>query len=299
VQRFYLAEGDNLLMNAKQDPHSVAFHQAPRLDKSVPEPFFFGLIGGLFGCLHKPQTNRNRDLGVILCYPMGHEHVLSHRAYRQLAHRLSLTGFPTLRFDYFGCGDSLGDFIEANIAQWVIDIESVIREIRQRCGLERICLIGCRLGATLSLLAGVKCGGLEAMVLWDPTVIGADYLQQLKTAHRRMLHSSHVMPRNSETSETANELLGFHISDALHSDLQELTLLNVNKSPANSILLIESNPQESAKQLLISLKKTGAVVDHQVVPCAMVWDWTENPSKVLVPIQILNSIVAWLEKGCQ
>ena len=109
------------------------------------EPFYFGTAGSLFGCYHAPQGAKRRDSGVVLCNPMGFEYIRAHRAYRQLAIRLSHAGFPVLRFDYYGCGDSGGRSEEGEIGRWQEDISSAIDEIKERAGLERVCLIGMRL----------------------------------------------------------------------------------------------------------------------------------------------------------
>jgi len=77
-------------------------------------PFYFGAPGKeLFGCLHAPEPDCCLDCGVVVCQPFGHEYVNSHRALRQLAKRLVDAGFPVLRFDYYGCGDSRGETTES------------------------------------------------------------------------------------------------------------------------------------------------------------------------------------------
>src|SRR5262249_15774866 len=57
----------------------------PPMSTSSPSPpwmpFFFGSRGGrLFGCHHLPSSTPKRN-GVILCYPIGHEYELAHRAF--------------------------------------------------------------------------------------------------------------------------------------------------------------------------------------------------------------------------
>jgi pimeloyl-ACP methyl ester carboxylesterase len=284
-------------MSDRPGPVSASFRRAPHPDGKVPEPFFFDADGRqLFGCHHWPQFKPTRDLGVILCYPIGHEHVLSHRAYKQLAQRFSSAGFHALRFDYTGCGDSGGDSNEWSFARWLEDIASAIEEFSHRCGLEKICLVGCRLGATLALAAGSVCRDINSTVLWDPVVSGAGYLHQLKSEHRRMLMRSHVMPERGRAAEFGDEILGFHLPAALSVELESLTPYNLRQSSAQSVFVVESKEQSEAQPLIAHLQNTGAKVTHEVVPCSMVWDWSESLSKVLVPVQILRAIVAWLEK---
>ena len=66
---------------------------------------------------------------IVLCYPMAHEYMYVHRAFRQLANRLARTGFHVFRFDYYGFGDSAGESEESHIEQWIKDISEAIDEI--------------------------------------------------------------------------------------------------------------------------------------------------------------------------
>ena len=68
---------------------------------------------------------------MVLCYPWGSEYIHAHRALRQLATRLSMAGFHTLRFDYFGTGDSAGEMEDADLGVWEDDIETAIEELKK------------------------------------------------------------------------------------------------------------------------------------------------------------------------
>src|SRR5215469_8125443 len=90
-------------------------------------PFYFGVPEKeLFGCLHMPEADSSLNCGVVVCQPFGHEYVNSHRALRQLAVRLAGAGFPVLRFDYHGCGDSRGETTESSISEWISNISQAI-----------------------------------------------------------------------------------------------------------------------------------------------------------------------------
>src|SRR5258707_567166 len=62
----------------------------------------------LFGWLHGPGHPAPQSHGVVLCPPLGHEHLHSQRSLRHLADALAGAGFLVLRFDYRGTGDSAG-----------------------------------------------------------------------------------------------------------------------------------------------------------------------------------------------
>src|SRR4029077_6329596 len=74
----------------------------------APDAFWFGPPDRrAFGWYHAP-LGAPRDMAVVLCPSLGHESVCTHRAYRPLAEQLATLGFPVLRFDYHGTGDSAG-----------------------------------------------------------------------------------------------------------------------------------------------------------------------------------------------
>ena len=84
------------------------------------ESFFFGNTDRmLYGVFHAASQEHYRNRSVLLLYPVGHEYMHIHRAYRRLADSLSDLGFDVLRFDYACTGDSFGEFEEASIDQWI------------------------------------------------------------------------------------------------------------------------------------------------------------------------------------
>src|SRR5438874_878972 len=62
----------------------------------------------LFAWLHCPDRPAHAGHGIVLCPPLGHEQVHAHRSLRHLADACARAGFPTLRLDYHGTGDSAG-----------------------------------------------------------------------------------------------------------------------------------------------------------------------------------------------
>ena len=125
----------------------------------------------LFAVYEPAATKDRRTRAAVLCHPWGAEYVYAHRTLRQLAVKLSASGFHTLRFDYFGTGDSGGEDSEANPAEAESDVESAIEGIQDMVGVTRVALIGLRLGATLAARTAMRRKeNVEALVLWDPVV---------------------------------------------------------------------------------------------------------------------------------
>src|SRR2546425_1122931 len=140
------------------------------IDQGMAPFYFGGPDRALYGCYHEPRSSPGRGCGVVLCTPLWHEYTYSHRAYRQLAVRLCQAGFPVLRFDYYGCGDSGGDDDQREIPQCLTDISTAVGEMRRRSGFVKVCLAGLRFGGTLAMMSGAERGDFESLVLWDPVV---------------------------------------------------------------------------------------------------------------------------------
>src|SRR5260370_14942555 len=133
------------------------------------------------------MEGRIRRGGVRICQPSGHEYINSHRALRELAARLAEAGFPVLRFDYYGCGDSSGHSEEGSISLWMEDISTALAELRTRAGLSKVYIVGLRLGGSLAAIAGTQSNDVEGLVLWDPVVNGKNHFQEMLSLQKEML----------------------------------------------------------------------------------------------------------------
>ncbi len=257
------------------------------------EPFFFGENGKrLFGCYQHPASPVMRSCAMVLCYPFGHEYIQFHRVFRQLAGLLAQAGFPVLRFDFYGCGDSGGDAEEGRLDQWLADITMALGEIRRRCRPPKICLVGLRLGGTLSLTAGAEAEDIDGLVLWDPIVIGSSYLEELQALHRKMLATAHLLSK----SGGKNEILGFLLTDEMIADLKTVDLMAGRYKPANNILIIDSHQKPTQGPLTDHLRKLHANVKHLHLPNPQFWTWMEDFSHILVPQPILRAVTGWLSE---
>ena len=72
----------------------------------------------LFGMLHQPAVPREGAETVLILSPGVKMRVAPHRLYNKLAERLVTMGYPVLRFDFHGLGDSEGDAPETLLADF-------------------------------------------------------------------------------------------------------------------------------------------------------------------------------------
>lgn len=261
------------------------------------KPFYFRNSGkSLFGIYHPPSSERALRCGVVICHPIGHEYIHGYRALRQLAHQLARAGFPVLRFDYYGCGDSAGDTVEGSLPQWIDDIRAAVKEVQSRGAVSKICLIGARMGATLSVLVGGERSDVETVVLWDPVVNGKRYLYDLIAQQQEWLDQRPTMIQPSGPQEQILEVLGFPINAALKEAIEQVDLLNLKVRPAKRVLTLESDKTHDGLQLSAHLKEAGTESEYQHISMPRVWLRRAVGDNVVVPTPILRAIVDWVSR---
>lgn len=132
-------------------------------------PFYFGASDQhLYGVYEAAHNRKARDQAVVLCNPVGNEHIHAHRTMRNLSSQISKAGIHALRFDYFGSGDSSGEVYDGDPQRWCDDIRSAVLELHEMTGAARMSLVGLRFGANLAAQVAADLPKVVSLVLWDP-----------------------------------------------------------------------------------------------------------------------------------
>lgn len=229
-----------------------------------------------------------------MCSGMGQEYIRGHRTFRQLALRLARDGFPVLRFDFFGSGDSLGDSEDANLARWQQDIHDAIDEMKHFSGVPHVSLIGLRLGASLSYLAGHERDDVENYVLWAPIVSGEKYIEELLRSHQDWYDSAIPKPSRYHSRNGVFEVLGFTFSDAFRRELAGLNLMEAEALSCGRVLLIENAHSSTLDSFHEHLRRANGKIDYQKVTGARIWAKAQGMDKSIVPAEILQAITTWM-----
>lgn len=135
------------------------------------------------GFLDLPESGSARG-AVVICAPLGHEHVIGYRGLRLLGQELAERGIAAFRFDYLGEGDASGRSAGADAPErWLRTIEQAVAYLRA-AGIENIALAGLTSGALLAASALPRLSDLRGLVLWDPVLSGSKFLRRQKSIHR-------------------------------------------------------------------------------------------------------------------
>jgi alpha-beta hydrolase superfamily lysophospholipase len=256
-------------------------------------PLYFGQTKSLFGWYHRTDGQAVHACAVVLCPPLGHEYMYSHRAYRVLAERLASAGFPVLRFDYYATGDSIGDVHDSHLLRrWYDSIGMAIDEIRRRSGQQTVTLVGLRMGATLAATAAAERTDIDGLVLWNPCTTGRSYIRQVKA----LAMTSADMGGKPVINQTTGDLeaLGFAIPSALVSDLSKLDLTHVTHRPAKRALILSRDDMGSDEALVSHLEAGGTTVTAQAFPHYA--SFMLPPIHSQLPMAALDQIVAWFSQ---
>jgi uncharacterized protein len=185
--------------------------------------------GALVGMLHLPDGNAAQT-GVLLCHAFGEERKSSALTMTRLARAIAAAGRAALQFDYAGCGDSAGDFVDADVQTRLDDIACAAAFLRRETGVDSVCLLGLRLGATLALESAGAMPHCCAAVLLEPITDGAKYLggemrrklvRQMMTDGAGRMNRAEVM-KQLEQDDAVFDLDGFAIRGAAYRQLSAL-----------------------------------------------------------------------------
>ncbi|WP_010283070.1 alpha/beta hydrolase family protein [Bacillus timonensis] len=124
----------------------------------------------LIGILHTPDSCSS---GPMVVFAHGFQGTKSapHRIFTKMARKLASHGIAALRFDYFGSGDSEGEFCESTISSQIADLEDVFSSVFHvnRFNVTNYGLIGYSLGGCIASIAQSKLPmEISSIVLWAP-----------------------------------------------------------------------------------------------------------------------------------
>jgi uncharacterized protein len=133
----------------------------------------------LFGVLHRPAAGAPGRPAFVFCHPLAEEKLWTHRVFVSYARQLAAAGYPVLRFDATGNGDSEGNFSDLSMTMLCDDVRAAIAEVRRQTGATAVSLLGLRLGANVAMMAADGASDVRHLVLWAPITDGERYLQEL------------------------------------------------------------------------------------------------------------------------
>ncbi len=129
---------------------------------------FQGPLGTLRGILHSPDRAQPAP-AVMLLHGFTGQHIEDGKLFVHTARHLAQAGFAVLRFDFFGSGDSDGDFDQFTILTEVADAVAGLSWLGQQPGIDahRIGVVGLSMGGGVTALLAGQEARVKAAVFWN------------------------------------------------------------------------------------------------------------------------------------
>ncbi|TAM79142.1 MAG: alpha/beta hydrolase [Acidobacteria bacterium] len=133
----------------------------------------------LRGMIHRPAGGRGKHPGVVFFHGFTGDRMESHWIFIKCARALAREGIASLRFDFYGSGESEGDFYDATLQSEIADARAAIRFMQRQKGIDpgRLGLCGLSLGGCVAACVA-QAANARALVLWSAVAHPA-ILQQL------------------------------------------------------------------------------------------------------------------------
>lgn len=237
----------------------------------------------LFGVVHIPRDGVARG-GVVICPPLGREHLDTYRGLKLLAQRMCDDGFAVLRFDYRGTGDSTGaQGDEAAVDDYLVSIRSAIDYLRSS-GVTRVTLLGLRMGALLAATVAAAHHELAGLALWDPVVDGRKFLREQRVLYK-------MTAGEGEPAAGTEPILGITFASAAAKRIASLKMPTVLGAPQSLVLV---RPERADDPRWHELAQSPHCVVKEIAGQA---DFIEAPSTAVVkiPTETVAHIAGWLD----
>lgn len=236
-------------------------------------------FAGCAGRLHVADG----DVGVVIVPAQGYEQFCMSAGWRELAEDLAVRGWPVLRYDFPGDGDSLGDAMGPDrIGAARASVAQAIDALRAATGVERVVLIGARLGAALALEASVI-DGVVAVAALAPVVTGR--------AYRREITAFAGMTQGEKREDGAILVAGFSVSAQTLAALESIDSTKLAAAPS-AVFVAAPDGAFGVDKLVARLDRLGAATKR--APFAGYESFMADPTHFVAPREVFAALTAWL-----
>ena len=139
--------------------------------------FVDAAIGRRFCIFHPAQGGQGARGAIVYVHPFAEEMNRSRRMAALQARAFAAAGYAVLQVDLHGCGDSSGDFGEANWDTWIDDVRNACTWLRT-CVAAPLWLWGLRAGCIVASATAMRVDHLAGLLFWQPTLSGGQVLRQ-------------------------------------------------------------------------------------------------------------------------
>jgi pimeloyl-ACP methyl ester carboxylesterase len=258
-------------------------------------------IDPVFGLLHMPAEADapHRDTAVLICPPFGWEESCSYRSRRDWATHLAGAGYPTLRIDLPGSGDSGGSpEDQGRLAAWTAAIHSATDWLKATTGSERVAAICIGLGGLLACQAIDEGTSIDELVLWAVPARGRTFIRELRAFG--LMEASKAIGDGGKQYQLPDGWTGaggFVLSPETTRALEGLDVatLELPEGQLRRALLLERDGIAVDERLGARFEESGAAVT--VSPGSGYSKMMDVPHEARSPLEVFAQTQAWLDES--
>ncbi|MBN1541926.1 alpha/beta fold hydrolase [candidate division KSB1 bacterium] len=176
--------------------------------KEIPQ-VFISQGNQCVGMLHSAESSKV----VVMCHGFTSNKTENRRLFVEAARDFASQGMDAFRFDFYGSGDSEGDFSDSLVSRNIANLRDALHWVREK-GYERCAVLGISMGAATAILAADGLD-IDALVLWSP-------VPDMKRLFESMVGDPHGLAETTEVYEHDGWLINRRfLFDALSFDVQK------------------------------------------------------------------------------
>ncbi|HMN73657.1 MAG TPA: alpha/beta fold hydrolase [Rhodoblastus sp.] len=196
------------------------------------------------------------DTGIVFCGSWGYEALCAHRSCVEFGEMLAAAGYPTLRFDYPGAGNSASDLADCRLDDWIAAVAEAAALLKRVAGVDEIVLAGFGFGCLVAAEAAARGLAARGVVLLAPPLTGRRFVRETQAL------AAMVAAADDGADEVAPgdiAVAGFVMPAAFAAQARTLSL---NRLPPakDAFRLIAFKPEAEAGDLVAELSADGAEV---------------------------------------
>lgn len=228
------------------------------------------------------------DIGVVFCGSWGYEALCAHRSCVEFAGMLAGAGYPTLRFDYPGVGNSASDLDARGVDDWIEAAAEAADLLRRLSGVREIVLAGFGLGCLVAAEAAARGLAARGAVLLAPPLSGRRFIRETQALAAMVAADD---DGSDETPEGAIAIAGFVMPAEFAAQARRLDL-NRLRLPRGAFCIVADKPGIDASDLVARLGAGGA--DVRDCPLQGYAEIMAGPTMAVAPLAAFQRVIAIL-----
>lgn len=245
--------------------------------------------------VHQPDPEGTKATAALICPPFGWDEMCSYRGLRAWAQELAGAGYPAVRLNLPGGGDSGGSPGDpGRLDAWVGTISAAAAWVRSAMPVTRVTAIGVGLGGLVACLAVSEGAPIEDLILWGVPARGRTLLRQLR-AQASLIAAAHPEDARDRPGPDGDlELTGFRLSA---ETAQAIEAIELDRRPLPAarerrVLLLGRDGLAVDRALREHFEATGAATE--VIAASGYAALLSHPQEAKAPAEAIAASIEWL-----